>query len=81
MLLKTVKSPIQCLSAPNVILPTPLKKGVGMHIKMKHRISQPDGIDNSFVGDSEEDDTVNLVLGGIFCIPLKHSGILQSHSP
>ena len=76
MLLKTVKSPIQCLSAPNVIIPTPLKKGLGMHIQMKHRISQPDGID-----DSEEDDTVNLVLGGIFGVPLKHSATLQSHSP
>ena len=59
MLLKTVKSPIQCLSAPNVIIPTPLKRGLGMHIQMKHRISQPDGIDDSCVGDSEEDDTVN----------------------
>ena len=69
MLLKTVKSPIQCLSEPNVIIPTPLKKGLGMHIQMKHRISQPDGIDDSCVGDSEEDDTVNLVLGGILgCI-------------
>ena len=60
MLLKTVKSPIQCLSAPSVIIPTPLKKGLGMHIQMNHRISQPDGIDYSCVGDSEEDDTVNF---------------------
>ena len=62
MLLKTVKSPIQCLSAPNVIIPTPLKKGLGMHLQMKHIISQPDGMDDSCVGDSEEDDTANLVL-------------------
>ena len=81
VLLKTVKSPIQCLSAPNAIIPTPIKKGLGMHIQMKHRISQPDGIDDSFVGDFEEDDTVNLVLGGIFGVPLKHSATLQSHSP
>ena len=47
---------------------------------MKHRISQPDGIEDSCVGDTEEDDTVNLVLGGIFRVPLKHSATLQSHS-
>ena len=50
---------------------TPLKKGLGMHIQMKNRISQPDGMDDSCVEDSEEDDMVNLVLGGgdIWCTP------------
>ena len=48
---------------------------------MNHRISQRDGIDDSCVADSEEDDTVNLVLGGIFGFALKHSSTLQSHSP
>ena len=72
---------MQFLTAPNVIIPTPLKKGLAMHIQIKHRISQPDGIDYSCVGDSEEDDTANLVLGGIFGVPLKHSVTLQSHSP
>ena len=80
MLLKTVKSPIQCLSAPNVIIPTPLKKELGMHIQIKHRISQPDGIDDSCVGDSEEDDTVNLVLGEYLVSPsntLPHSKVIH----
>ena len=79
MLPKTVKSPIQCLGAPNMIIPTPLKKGLGMHIQIMHRISQPEGIDDSSVGDSAEYDTVNLVLGGIFGVPLKHSATLLSH--
>ena len=48
---------------------------------MKHRISQPDGIDDSGVEDSEEDETVNLVLGGMFGVPLIHSSTLKSHSP
>ena len=80
MLLKTVKSPIQCLCAPNVIIPASLKKGLGMHIQIEHRISQPDGIYDSCVGDSKEDDTVNLVLAGIFGVPLKPSATPQSHS-
>ena len=34
------------------------KKELGTDIKVKHRIFQPDGIDDSYVEDSEEDDTV-----------------------
>ena len=64
-----------------VIIPGPLKKGLGMHIQMKHRISQPDGIDDSCVGDSKEDDTVNLELGEYLVFPsntLPHSKVVHS---
>ena len=50
------------------------EKGLGMHKRMKHRISQVDGIDDLIVEDSEEDDTVTLVLdelGGIIGHPPK----------
>ena len=48
----------------NVIIPTPLTKGLGMHMQMKHRISQPDGINDSCVGDSKFSTG-----GNIWCPP------------
>ena len=47
---------------------------------MKHGISQPDEIDDLCLGDSEEDDTVNLVLGEYFVSPsntLPHSKVIH----